>query len=388
MSEVINTHYQRSGYSTADDVVLNETSRTRTVFRPGLHTGGVRGYVIRQKIGADGTWKDVNEVNFSTLAPDCGVKIELDTTATQRLREKLDQLYKLQEQGVPRADQSYVVAKQNQVLVIDDQTKHRAIQQLLQKGYTEDFWEALLRDKPDLATRLAAAKIQFDREQAIIEFSDALTQHSDNEDFWQKFFERHPWMLQSAFSAPVFMLSGEAYVGGKIAVGRQGAGGVATDFLFADDSTKSFAVVEIKTPDAHLVGSPYRGRRDTGYNNEVYAAHTDLSGGIVQVRNQITVAVEDFQMVLGRSFEQEINRVHPKGVLIIGTAAGMTQRQKDSFNQFRQALHNLSVITFDELLNRLQLLFTEDGSRRNIHPNRHASRPSQDAADSGDEPPF
>jgi hypothetical protein len=387
MSEVINTHYQRAGFSTADDIVLNETPRTRTVFRPAVHQGGVRGYLIRQKVGADGKWADVNDVNFTTLAPDCGVKIELDTTATGRLREKLEQLHKLHEQGAPREDQSYVVAKQDQVLIIDDQTKHRAIQQLLQKGYTEDFWRALMRDKPDLAAQLAAAKIQFDREQAIKAFGASLTQYADNENYWQKFFEKHPWMLQSAFSAPVFMLSGDTYVGGKIAAGRQGTGGVATDFLFADDSTKSFAVVEIKTPDAKLVGIQYRGRRDTGHDNEVYAAHSDLSGAIVQVRNQITVAVEDFQSVLGRSFEQEINRVHPKGVLVLGTTSGMTQRQKDSFNQFRQALHSLTVITFDELLNRLQLLFTEEGGRRNVNVNQQDRHASPDGP-WGDEPPF
>ena len=44
---------------------------------------------------------------------------------------------------------------------------------------------------------------------------------------------------------------GETYVGGKSCVGRNGQGGVATDFLFRDESTQSFAVVDIKTPDNH-----------------------------------------------------------------------------------------------------------------------------------------
>lgn len=170
-------------------------------------------------------------------------------------------------------------------------------------------------------------------------------------------------MLQSAFSAAVFFLRGEAYLGGKMAIGRQGKGGVATDFLFADASTKSFAVVEIKTPKSGLVGSRYRGEDDTGYDNEIYTMHTDLSGGIVQVRNQITVAIKDFQSVLGKS-GYEINQVHPKGVLVIGSTGPLSQRQKDSFNQFRHALHSLTVITFDELLNRLELMFC----RKDLNP--------------------
>jgi hypothetical protein len=210
--------------------------------------------------------------------------------------------------------------------------------------------------RDDLASRLAAAKIQFDRREVIKEFEAALATHEDNERYWQEFFERHPWILQSAFSVAVFMLSGDTYLGGKMPVGRQGKGGVATDFLFADDTTKSFAVVEIKTPAAHLVGPRYRGEDDAGYDNEVYAMHAELSGGIVQTRNQITVAIENFQAVLGEHYRDKINRVHPMGVLVIGSTSTLSKRQKDSFNQFRHTLHSLTVITFDELLNRLKLL--------------------------------
>jgi hypothetical protein len=234
---------------------------------------------------------------------------------------------------------------------------------LLDQGHSEDLWRSLAQNNPNLVTRLALAQIQLDQQEAIKEFKTSLTSHANDEAYWQQFFETYPWMLQSAFSAAVFFLRGEAYLGGKMPVGRQGKGGVATDFLFVDASTKSFAVVEIKTPKSGLVGSLYRGEDDTGYDNEIYAMHTDLSGGIVQVRNQITVAIEHFQSVLEKS-EHEINRVHPKGVLVIGSTESLSQRQKDSFNQFRHALHSLTVITFDELLNRLKLMFCGGDSIR------------------------
>jgi hypothetical protein len=41
--------------------------------------------------------------------------------------------------------------------------------------------------------------------------------------------------------------------------------------------------------------------------------HTELSGAVVQVRNQIAVAVDQFEAVLGKSFQELSNRVHPKG---------------------------------------------------------------------------
>jgi hypothetical protein len=89
----------------------------------------------------------------------------------------------------------------------------------------------------------------------------------------------------------------------------------------------------VRLRQAGLVGSRYRGRRETGYDNEVYGTHGDLSSSLVQVRNQISVAVEDFQAVLGKSFDCELNRVHPRGVLVTGMAFNLSSRKRDSFNR-------------------------------------------------------
>jgi hypothetical protein len=357
MSDALSTHYVGQGFAVSEEVVLDTTAKTRTVFRPGMHGGGVRGHLIRQKLGTDGTWKDTNQVNFTTLPADCGVRIELNTEATEKLYQKLGQLYEVQKQhGVQTGDHKYLIAEAGKSLVIDDNNKAQVIRALLDAGHTEDFWAALLQLSPDLAAGLAAAKIQLDREAAIKAFEAALPVHAKDESYWQGFFEEHSWMLQTAFSATVFMLNGETYVGGKRSIGRQGMGGVATDFLFSDESTKSFAVVEIKTPHTELVGSQYRGVQGSDYDNETYSMHSELSGGIVQVRNQIAVAVEQFQAVVGRTYT-DLNAVHPRGVLVIGTVAGLSPRKKDSFNHFRQGLFSLSVITFDELLQRLKVIF-------------------------------
>lgn len=357
MADSISTHYVKGGFATAGDVVLSQTKTTRTIFKPAVHSGGVRGEVIRQKIGKEGEWVTVNEVDFRRLPADCGVSLGLDTAATKALYDQLTNLYQVQSKGVSFGDQKFVVAKADEVLLVDDASKQKAIQEILDQGYSEEFWENLAEKNPDLATRLAVAQVQVDRQTVIKEFEAAMVSHPADESLWQEFFQKHPWVLQAAFSAPVFMLAGETYVGGKAPVGRQGAGGVATDYLFADESTKSFAVVDIKTPKAGLVGSAYRGDKGSGLDNETYSMHADLSGGIVQVRNQITVAVEHFQSVLGVGYKDKINRVHPKGVLVTGDLRGLSQREKDSFNQFRHGLYSLTVITYDELLSRLKILF-------------------------------
>ena len=302
----IRTHYVKGGFAKADDIVLCEQPTTRVVFRPGMSQQGVRGHLICQKQNTGGGWRELNEVDFRKLPNGAVVSIELDSRATERLYTELQALYKVQSQGVGYGDHEY------QVVVVDDTSKAAVIDQLLEKGYSDDVWKALAAQYPDVATRLAAAQIQIDRQATIKEFEESLERYSADEEYWQSFFRRFPWTIESIFSAPVFLLGEDIYVGGKIARGRQGLGGVATDFLFADDSTQSFSVVEIKTPAGKLTGPRYRGEGEE-LSNDTYSMHTELSGAVVQVRNQIAVAVDQFEAVLGKSFQELSNRVHPKG---------------------------------------------------------------------------
>jgi hypothetical protein len=357
MPDSIHTHSVGRGFAVADEIILNESPRTRIVFRPELHGGGVRGHVIRQKIGADGTWADSNEVNFNRVPADCGVRIELDTEATQKLFDKLTHLYQVQNQGIAYGDHKFVVAEEHEVVVVNDRNKAAVIQTLVDQGLSEEFWDALSSADPDLAARLAAGRIQYERDQALSNFEAALRAHPEDESYWQQFFESNIWLLQGVFASTVYFVGGDVYVGGKGPISRQGRGGVATDFLFSDDSTKSFAVVEIKTPATPIVGARYRGRPGEGDRNETFSMHGDLTGGIVQARNQIAVAIDDFEAVVGRALGPDLNRIHPKGVLILGKVDGLSQRQLESFNHFRYGLGDLTVVTFDELLKRSQLLF-------------------------------
>ncbi|MBK9296219.1 MAG: DUF4263 domain-containing protein [Candidatus Microthrix sp.] len=357
MADHISTHYVKSGYATSDDIVLSQTPTTRTVLRPALHAGGVRGEVIRQKIGEEGNWADINDVDFRKLPADCGVAIELSTEATALLHTKLTQLYEVQKQkGAAPGDHSYVVAGSDEVVLVTGATRQKAIKELVDGDHSEEFWNELAKKDADLASRLAASQLQLVRETAIRQFADDIATYVSDEDHWQQFFETHPWMLQAAFSSPVFMLRGEAYVGGKRAAGRQGSGGVATDFLFSDESTKVSRSSRLRHLErSSLVGCIEVGA-DSGDAQEIYSASPGLSGGVVQTRNQMAVAVDHFKSVIGDEFK-DLNQIHPKGVLIVGDSSGLTERKKASFNFFRQGLFSMTVITYDELLSRLGILY-------------------------------
>ena len=70
------------------------------------------------------------------------------------------------------------------------------------------------------------------------------------------------------------------------------------------------------------------------------------------------------------SFEEAETHPHrsAQGVLVTGLVAALSQREKDSFNHFRQGLQSLTVITFDELLHRLKLLYLDEDAATDDEP--------------------
>lgn len=341
-------------FSGSEDIILEETSTTCLIFRPKVHSGGVRGELIRFKV-EQGKRVEPERINFQKLTLHEGTFTTLDTQSVAKLVRRVHDLYEANRLVSPwKRSEKFTVAKVD--TVIDDSNKLKYIKQLLSRGYTDDFWDELVKSDPDLATRLSWARIYAGYDEAIVEFRESIKTKSSDEVYWQAFFERNVWMLQTTFSYPVIFLEGDVYVGGKKSKTRQGSGGVATDYLFMNESSRSFAVIEIKTPDTELIGGLYRGRKDEQGANEVYSMHSKLSGSIVQTQTQISVARAQFPAVLAESFGNGLNATHPHGILLIGRHDLLTEEQQTSFNHFRFGYKDITIITFDELLARLSAI--------------------------------
>ena len=344
-------------FSMSDDVVLDETPTTCLIFRPKVHNGGVRGELIRFK-KEQGKLIEPERINFTNLNLNEGTYLQLNTASITKIVKRVHDLYLANQLLSPwRRQEGFRVAPVD--AVIDDTNKEKIIKQLLEKGYSDDFWNELVVSDPDLATRLSWAKIYEGYETVLQEFKNSIVDKPDDEAYWQSFFELHPWILQQAFSYPVLFLEGDVYVGGKKSKSRQGMGGVATDFLFTNESSRSFAVAEIKTPNTHLVGSIYRGNEGSGDANEVYSMHSSLSGSLVQTQNQIKTASSQFSNVLKETFGDDMNATHPHGILVIGTLESLNEQKARSFNHFRFAIKDITIITYDELLKRSEAIFKQ-----------------------------
>lgn len=331
-----------------DQIVVRETSTTRLLFMPSWASDShnpLRGGFIFQRKSPKGSWEDFDSKLLSTFKMDEQYKLNLTGDDMAKLFSELEKIKDVLEMnGHQYGDQIINLSEENSegiFLQIGD-------------GENRDWVVAKLKElENDNFENLGAAIGSARLENVIEEFENNID--NSEEGYWQDFFGNNIWILQQLFVFPVVYLNGETYLGGKNSRGRQGSGGSATDFLAMHGSSGSFAVVEIKTPECPLVAGNYRGVQGSGDENEVYKISGDLTGGIVQMENQIFIATEYFSTTIGRDYDN-INQLNPTGILIAGQYSEMSETEQKSFDLFRKSLSKNQVLTFDEVLGKLKLL--------------------------------
>jgi hypothetical protein len=333
-----------------EPIVLRETKTTRLLFEPiwvDVSKNPLRGGFRFQRKSPNDMWQDFESKSLGSLHKDEEYKLNLHPEEIYKLLSKLGEINSaLKKHGHAFGDRVILLNKDNAegIFLQIGQLKNRewVIEQL--RALESENFESL-------GSAIGRARL----ENVIKKFEENID--NNDEKFWEEFFDKNPWVLQQVFAYPVIYLNGETYLGGKNSKGRQGSGGSATDFLFKNGSNGSFAVVEIKTPSCGLIGTCYRGKEDSDNKNEVYSMHSDLTGRVVQMENQIHIAVEYFKTTIGDDYV-DINHLNPAGVLIAGNYSKLSSIEQKSFDLFRKSLGKNQVYTFDEVLAKLKLLKT------------------------------
>ena len=183
----------------------------------------------------------------------------------------------------------------------------------------------------------------------ISEFKKLLAAKSDTptlEKKWQTFLKTNSWIFSSIFAQPVILYGDEAYVGGKTVDNKNGK---FNDFLIQNKLSNNVSFLEIKTHlTKNLEKSPYRG-------NDVFSITKELSGCISQVLNQRDNFQKEFDS-LKRKSDKDFESFNSKCVVLIGTLDSLTDKQKYSFELFRSNSRDVEIITFDELLLKIESL--------------------------------
>lgn len=337
------------------DFALDDTARTKTVFRAQIHDGGFRGQIIRFRKDASGNSINTIPVNFNQLHANDSIQIELPTSAARALDDAFAVLAQLlQDQGVQYGENQFTI-NQAGALVITDANKAAVVRGLLDQDLAEEVWNGLSESNPDLATRLSWAKIHADRTAVLAEFEQAITDSSKGENWWQNFFSDNKWIFGYGLNYQILRTVQEQpqYTGANVT----GSGGQRGDFLQSTLAEVNFTVlVEIKKPSTALLHGEYR--------NGAWNVTEELSGGVAQVQaNAMRWEIEGSRTDANRDRVEGEHRaftVRPKGIIVIGNTSQLDTRDKrNSFELFRRNLNDPEVLTFDELLERARFIVAE-----------------------------
>ena len=154
------------------------------------------------------------------------------------------------------------------------------------------------------------------------------------EDKWQRFLADNPFILDMALPYPVKMVCERPYVGSKRFTGR---GGNYSDFLMAARSTGNVALIEIKHPQKELLKTPF-------YRTDTYGPSIELGGSVAQIINQRASLLKEISL-LKEDFDEPVHAYAVPAVVIIGRTPS-DKHQRRSFEQYRNALKDVSVVTF------------------------------------------
>ena len=369
----------------ATPVVLSSTERFRFRFMPMLVDNqnnpeqSVRGKLLLER-------KPKNEKYFPTdsVAP-CEkvtrgsakngdwVEIELHSEETYNLFIGLKKLYDLSGcmNGIPFGSarfaqidssfSSFLEVIQNDpsaARMIGEPQNFELIKILLQLITQTSSHESLKNSLSSLANENLQALTTSASLEGLKRVEALMRENLDNrkEEFWQqKVFNENQWVLAQIFSCPCTIYAQKAFVGGK---SLDNKGGNVCDFIYRNKMTQNVALIEIKTPCTEIVGKPYR---------ETYSMSLDMSGAVNQVLNYRDELQKNFS-TLTRDLEEAdtVRAFSPKCVVVIGKISTLNAKQQKAFELYRNSFNNLTIITFDELHQKicdLMSVFKEDSPR-------------------------
>lgn len=336
-------------------ILISQSETTRRFLRctivdnPKDPSAYISGSIVHQRKGTNQQWEDLEQASLSTLKAGECVQMNFSCSQLKNLRDALAKAYTIGEKGVmPTREYLFGTAEE---LIETDKDKKKYIQRLLEQNFGEDIWEQLVEQNPDLATKLSYARIQSNRMVALQEFEKAINLDK-NEAYWQKFLSSNEWIFGYGLSYYMLsILTEQVYVGGK---DINGANGRFCDYLSASNGDARFTVlIEIKKPQTPLIDKQDR--------NRSYPISKELTMAVSQVLGYCDSWAREVNVnTLNYERDNNLTTANPKGIVVIGNTCELDNADKKrSFELFRRNLHNVEIITYDELLARARYILRE-----------------------------
>jgi|GEM_PF-1350021 len=320
-------------FAESSAVKLDLTPNTYLVFKPGVHPGGVRGQIVRYKKGSTKKWAETSLSDFSPVPLPKDSKIEIDLS-TEALQILLDAVEERKTVGV--ANGSFVVGRESEVLEVKDSNKRNIFASLLEKGYSDEFWQLLQESEPELATRLSVGHLYAEKIATLKELSVRLAKtfsETSGVDSWQSWIYKNNWLF------------GVNYIR-TIDKAKINVSGSTPDYLFLT-ADYFVDVLEIKLPTEEVI---LDGPHPSSYR---WSAKTNEAiGQVVMYLGEIDRLQLELEREIERVYGVTVSFVKPRGTILIGKKDGWNKFKKAGLRKLNFALHGIEVITYTDLLQR------------------------------------
>lgn len=340
MNEVIKTKTIGKDIAQTTSIGLVKTTNTMLIFRPMIHSGGVRGTLVRYKKKTAQSWSDLKNENFEKQQLKAGeyVEIELKTESLKKLFEEVKKRDSIISEGIEYGSNEYITVDKNKVIIIDDTNKKEILEQILEKGYTDEYWDLIKSSMPDLADRLVNSQFQENKRKILYEFQERLSSGNFSEttgdDSWQKWIYENNWLFGVNYKKPIEKT--------KINIT-----GIMPDYLFP--TLDGFIdVLEIKLPshDVILKDNSHAGSwRWSGDANKAI-------GQVVNYLNEIDRLRLEIEKNIKTVYGFDLILLKPRAYILIGDSTGWLAEQKEALRKLNYSLHGIEVITYADLLTR------------------------------------
>lgn len=185
----------------------------------------------------------------------------------------------------------------------------------------------------------------------VIDKMTVMMEKDLKESAWQTFLSENPFILRLAFGLPIMVFGEQVAVGG---VRFENKGGKLADFVVKTGSFGNLAIIEIKTTDTVLIEPAH-------YRLGLHAPTKYLAGAVNQVIDQRYMLSREIDTRKVNAQEYEVWTYAVKCFVIAGRTITdpdklLQEAKRKSFEFYRHNLVDVTVLTFDELLEKLRAL--------------------------------
>jgi len=254
--------------------------------------------------------------------------ISFNHIATMKLYQFLKQNLEIAKQG---SDRDYLVIKisdgENNLKTFDQETVTNTLLKVLSEKSIVDYLSSR-EVSSEIRNSLRLAMKSNEMKEAIQGLKYYLDDGEVKEQVYQKWCEKYSWVFGSCYltSDQVRSISARDNI----------------DLLLPTVFSRFRDIIELKRPDMEVLN------HDNNHQNFYFSS--EVSKAIGQCKRYIRVFRE--QATNGLMDNKEIIACEPKAIIVIGRSIDWEDDKVQALHELNSELHNISIITYDELLAR------------------------------------